>query len=304
MDDRVLTPERGGRPVVFGEVLFDRFPDGSAVLGGAPFNVAWHLQAFGQEPLFISRVGDDPMGRRIRDAMTDHGMDTSGLQLDSAHPTGTVDVSFVDGEPHYDIVEDRAWDFVAADALPPLRDVALVYHGSLALRGAVTRKAFQELKQRLPAPRFVDVNLRAPWWSPATVLDLIDGAAWVKLNAGELAELDPGGDGSERAAEAWRAAHSLRLLILTRGAQGALALAPDACIGVAPEAASTVVDTVGAGDAFASVFLLGILNGWSLDNTLHRAQDFASALVGVRGATVEDPAFYAGFATAWGLGEA
>lgn len=303
MGETVLTPARIGRPVVFGEVLFDRFPDGSAVLGGAPFNVAWHLQAFGQEPLFISRVGDDPMGRRIRDAMTDHGMDTSGLQLDSAHPTGIVDVSFVDGEPSYDIVEGRAWDFVAADALPPLRDVALIYHGSLALRGAVTRKAFQELKQRLPAPRFVDVNLRAPWWNPTAVLDLIDGAAWVKLNAGELAELDPGDDGSERAAEAWRAAHALRLLILTRGAQGALALAPDACIGVAPEAASTVVDTVGAGDAFASVFLLGILNGWSLDNTLHRAQDFASALVGVRGATVEDPAFYAGFATAWGLGE-
>jgi len=303
MDDRVLTPGRVGRPVVFGEVLFDRFPDGSAVLGGAPFNVAWHLQAFGQQPLFISRVGDDPMGRRIRDAMTDHGMDTSGLQLDSAHPTGIVDVSFVDGEPNYDIVEGRAWDFVAADALPPLRDVALIYHGSLALRGAVTRKAFQELKQRLPAPRFVDVNLRAPWWNPTTVLDLIDGAAWVKLNAGELAELDPDGDGSQRAAEAWRAAHALRLLILTRGAQGALALAPGACIGVVPEAASTVVDTVGAGDAFASVFLLGLLSGWSLDNTLHRAQDFASALVGVRGATVEDPAFYAGFATAWGLGE-
>ena len=303
MGEPVLTPGRVGRPVVFGEVLFDRFPDGSAVLGGAPFNVAWHLQAFGQQPLFISRVGDDPLGRRIRNAMTDHGMDTSGLQLDSAHPTGTVDVSFVDGEPHYDIVEDRAWDFVAADALPPMRDIALVYHGSLALRGAVTRKAFQELKRRLPAPRFVDVNLRSPWWKRASVLDLIDGAVWVKLNAAELAELDPESDGSNRAAEAWRARHALKLLILTRGAKGAEALAPDVCIGVSPEAAGTVVDTVGAGDAFASVFLLGILNGWSLDNTLHRAQDFASALVGVRGATVEDPAFYAGFATAWGLGE-
>jgi len=32
---------------IFGEVLFDQFPDGQQVLGGAPFNVAWHLQAFG-----------------------------------------------------------------------------------------------------------------------------------------------------------------------------------------------------------------------------------------------------------------
>ena len=45
------------RPVIFGEVLFDRFPDGSVVLGGAPFNVAWHLQAFGRAPLFISTGG-------------------------------------------------------------------------------------------------------------------------------------------------------------------------------------------------------------------------------------------------------
>ncbi len=53
------------RPVIFGEVLYDCFPDGQAVLGGAPFNVAWHLQGFGRAPLFISRVGDDPLGHHV-----------------------------------------------------------------------------------------------------------------------------------------------------------------------------------------------------------------------------------------------
>ena len=71
--------KKRNRPIIFGEVLFDCFPDGSRVLGGAPFNVAWHLQAFGAEPLFVSRVGNDPMGRKIRDAMLQWGMDTSGL---------------------------------------------------------------------------------------------------------------------------------------------------------------------------------------------------------------------------------
>ena len=56
-------------PAIFGEVLFDCFEDGSRVLGGAPFNVAWHLQAFGCKPLLISRVGDDPMGKLIRETM-------------------------------------------------------------------------------------------------------------------------------------------------------------------------------------------------------------------------------------------
>lgn len=46
------------RPAIIGEVLFDRFPDGTQVLGGAPFNVAWHLQGFGAKPLFVSCVGD------------------------------------------------------------------------------------------------------------------------------------------------------------------------------------------------------------------------------------------------------
>ena len=53
-----------GRPVILGEVLFDRFPDATEVLGGAPFNVAWHLQGFGAAPLFVSRVGADAAGER------------------------------------------------------------------------------------------------------------------------------------------------------------------------------------------------------------------------------------------------
>ena len=98
--------------MVFGEVLFDRFPDGNVVLGGAPFNVARHLQAFGREPLMISRVGNDALGRNIRQAMEDWSMTLRGLQLDSQHPTGTVDVSFHADEPSYDIVDQRAYDFI------------------------------------------------------------------------------------------------------------------------------------------------------------------------------------------------
>ncbi|MCK9397903.1 MAG: PfkB family carbohydrate kinase, partial [Methylobacter sp.] len=67
------------RITIFGEVLFDHFPDDSCVLGGAPFNVAWHLQAFGREPFFISRVGQDRLGDSIRSAMRSWDMDLSGL---------------------------------------------------------------------------------------------------------------------------------------------------------------------------------------------------------------------------------
>ncbi len=62
-----------------------------------------------------------------------------------------------------------------------------------------------------------------------------------------------------------------------------------------------MVDTVGAGDAFASVLILGLLNDWPLTELLERAQAFAAGLVGVRGATIDDAAFYARFRQDWGL---
>ncbi len=77
---------------IFGEVLFDHFPDGKRVLGGAPFNVAWHLQAFGLAPRFISRVGADAEGESVLTAMREWGMDTQAVQIDAHRPTGRVSV--------------------------------------------------------------------------------------------------------------------------------------------------------------------------------------------------------------------
>ena len=66
-----------------------------------------------------------------------------------------------------------------------------------------------------------------------------------------------------------------------------------------PEKNITVIDTVGAGDAFTSVIILGLLRDWPLQLTLERAQDFASALIGIRGATLQDKAFYRAFTDPW-----
>ena len=68
-----------------------------------------------------------------------------------------------------------------------------------------------------------------------------------------------------------------------------------------PSTGTAVADTVGAGDAFASVLLLGLTLDWDTQLTLERAQSFASAIVGVRGATVADPALYQTFRADWGI---
>lgn len=287
-------------PVIFGEVLFDHFPDQSVVLGGAPFNVAWHLQALGVPPLFISRVGNDEFGDRIRSAMQDWGMETSGLQTDSTHPTGTVQIEIENGEPSYEILSDQAYDFINADDLPSKTHGSLLYHGSLALRNQASRDALEEIRTKLDLPVFVDVNLRIPWWDKDTVSSQLESARWAKLNDEELRQLSPVDGPLVSQAKALQKASGLSLLIVTRGEKGALARTAEGRIyHIEPEAGIPIIDVVGAGDAFTSVILLGLLSGWDLDRSLRRAQSFASAVVGIRGATPEDKGFYKNFTNTW-----
>ncbi|HEY9201895.1 MAG TPA: PfkB family carbohydrate kinase [Gammaproteobacteria bacterium] len=292
--------------VIFGEVLYDCFPDGKRVLGGAPFNVAWHCQAFGMQPLLISRVGDDPFGQQIQQAMRDWGMVTDGLQIDSQHPSGVVDVRFEQGEPSYTIVENSAWDFIDKSCLPKLHNNSILYHGSLALRNAASAAALDYIKQKVSMSIFVDINLRSPWWKLPQIRQMVSDARWLKLNQHELVQIQP--DLAESTVEDEQMLiqllqlYQLEMLIVTRGEQGVVACDHQGRISrVVPERLSRVADTVGAGDAFSSVLLLGQTLQWPLHTRLHRAQQFASAVVGLQGATTSDVQFYQPFIEAWQL---
>jgi len=290
------------RPVLFGEVLYDCFPDGQRVPGGAPFNVAWHLQGLGLSPLFISRVGDDPPGHRIRDIMHAHGMDASGLQLDSSHPTGMVTINLADNDHSFEILADQAYDYIDPGAIPPLPDSTLFYHGSLAARSPVSAQTLAILCNRYRNRRLVDVNLRSPWWQREQVLELVKGAWLAKLNDAELCELMPAASDEAARIKLLLGDADLQGLLLTRGAAGAeLLLTSGDSVRVEPDAVTAVVDTVGAGDALTSVVIAGALHGWPYRQTLERAQAFASAIVGRRGATVSEPDFYRQFTEAWEL---
>ena len=289
-------------PVIFGEVLFDCFPDGNSVLGGAPFNVAWHLQAFGLSPLVISSIGKDELGRKVKSAMQSWNMSIEGLQLDPLHPTGSVDIEFKHGEPHYSIVEHRAYDFIDMAQLPQLPDKPLLYHGSLALRNSTSRDALSSLKASNTGTVFMDVNLRDPWWQKNHVLQLADDADWVKLNEDELAQLCDNHGDTGVSARQFMEQHRLTGLVVTLGEKGAIALTGRGeYVEVQPVKTLDIVDTVGAGDAFTSVLILGLLQGWPLELTMQRAQAFASLMVGQQGATVHDHGFYRVLINDWGL---
>lgn len=289
-------------PLIFGEVLFDCFPDNREILGGAPFNVAWNLQAFGMQPFLISRIGEDRQGEKILKKMKAWSMNTSGLQVDSSCPTGKVSIELSDGEPQFAILPDQAYDHIT----PPLQtnpgSVSFLYHGSLALRNRKNQATLAGLKENHDCPVFIDVNLRKPWWSKDVILNLIEDATWLKLNEDELNALFPGTENLEKRAREILTNSNLEAVFITRGHKGAMACTNENLMAsVQPDRSLTIIDTVGAGDAFSSVLLLGLMKNWPLKTTLERAQDFASAVVGQRGATTEDMKFYQTFSNKWGL---
>jgi fructokinase len=233
------------------------------------------------------------------------GMDSSGLQNDPERPTGRVTVSFENGEPSYDIVENCAYDAidaatVAASTLE--QDCAFLYHGSLATRSETSRHALRQLAATAPQTAFIDVNLRPPWWQTEQLFEMLRRANWVKLNHDELNLLGRDAMGAPLEPAAFLREYNLRGLVLTLGASGAELYTPDCDpIQVSPGRNVDKVDTVGAGDAFTSVIILGLVNQWPLQLTLQRAQDFASKIVGQQGATVADEAFYRPFVVDWKL---
>jgi fructokinase len=276
------------------------------MLGGAPFNAAWHLRALGLDPLLITRVGNDDLGDRIIAAMVEWGMDTRGVQRDLERPTGAVEVSLGDDGPAYEIVPDRAWD--ALDGAQALAAVAgaeakILYHGSLIARGERSAATLNSLRSVTGLPVFLDVNLRDPWWDGDTVRHLLFGTRWLKLNEEELRRLgEAPEDGTEVTAAVLRAVrtrYALDTVVLTRGAEGALVVGPAGAIEGAPPQSVPEVDTVGAGDAFSAVWIAGLLLGWPERTTFDRATAFASLVCGVRGGVIAEPEVYARLREQW-----
>lgn len=288
------------RPVIFGEVLFDCF-EKKAVLGGAPLNVAWHLQALGWNPLLISRIGTDDQGREIITRMQDRGMDTTGIQRDMNHPTGRVEVK-MDGSSHtFQILENQAYDHIAPEealGITASQKIRFLYHGSLALR-AESRETFLRLSEAADASVFLDINLRAPWWTKAAVLDMIQRANILKLNDEELRLLCPESmkdapleQAAAQACSEWK----LDTIWLTLGAKGAFYCSAngDAFSNPPTKSEQPLVDTVGAGDAFSSAILGGLLKGSSPRETAECAALLATRVCGRRGATTTDSGLYQG----------
>lgn len=247
-----------------GEILWDALPEG-LFLGGAPFNVACHLQALGQTPAFASRVGNDRLGEEALRRMRARGLATDLLQTDDTLPTGFVKVELGgSGVPDYEILEPAAWDAIALT--DPLREraaqaEALVF-GSLAQRSLTSRRTLQRLCEAA-ALRVFDINLRPPFIDRSVVERSLKTADVVKCNDEELHHLRDWFDlPDDRSVAVPRLARMFdaSTLCVTGGDDGAW-LWRDGASCHHPGYAVEVADTVGAGDAFLSALLTGLLTG-------------------------------------------
>lgn len=300
-------------PIIFGEVLFDSFPDGESVLGGAPFNVAWHLQGFGLQPRFLSSIGDDDLGKVVSRKMRDWGMDVSLVQENRQKSTGKVQISFNNGEPLYDICADQAYDAIA---FTPQLDTSMAsncdffYYGSLAARSDHNRATLDRLLLAASAntPKLMDVNLRPPWWQPAAIDALVAAADWVKLNEDELRQLTQSlpalSDVSStteilQLASNYREHYNLAGLIVTQGEKGALIMSENTTVSAETPKLGKFVNPVGAGDAFTAVFIIGFLQQWPLEKCLHCAQQFAAIVCTTKAAIIEDKSVYQDLLRQW-----
>jgi fructokinase len=292
---------------IFGEVLADIFPD-ATVLGGAPYNVARHLRAFQQHPVLISRVGNDKLKKELFAELTALDIDQSGIQLDPVYPTGQVTVHMENGSHRFEIEANQAYDHIHAGRVH-LTTLAtqpdLAYFGTLAQRGIESRLALDTFLSDAKCTRFLDINLREPWYNKHMIRRSLLRTEIVKINEDELHtichlfETNLNND-KERALFLMKK-FDLKHLFVTCGENGAWALSSngDETKVKAQPLTTALVDTVGAGDAFAAICILGLLYGWSMEEMLTRASTFASAVCTIRGAAPETADFYLPFIESW-----
>src|SRR5688572_4929087 len=246
-------------PIVgIGEVLWDVYPDGRKVAGGAPFNFAFHCHQLGHPAVIVSRVGDDELGRELRDRVRELGLSDEFIQTDRDHPTGTVQVSLdANAVPTYTITENVAWDHIAWDSgLVALQHRArAICFGTLAQRAPISRATILHLVKEVDhSIKILDLNLRPPHEQAGGLAEALKYAQWLKLSREEYARLPQliaWDELEEDFATYLESILGISLICITDGPNGCELISEQGDFKL-PGVPARVVDTVGAGDAFTA----------------------------------------------------
>ncbi|MDA3616131.1 carbohydrate kinase family protein [Polluticaenibacter yanchengensis] len=276
--------------VCFGEILWDILP-GEEVPGGAPMNVAYHLQQLGYQPVVITQVGKDKKGYELLEKLHQLSINTAHVLQTGEHQTGIVNaIPQPNGDMKYDIISPVAWDFIeCTDALlNEVKQADYFIFGSLAARNHTSGNTLKKLIS-VARKKILDINLRVPHYTESHLAALLECADILKLNEEELV-LITGWWGNFESLES-RAAFiaekfRLELVIVTRGADGAMVY-KDSRFYYQEGIPVKVIDTIGSGDSFLAAFIAGYSAGKSIQESLTAATKLGAFVASSKGAWPE-----------------
>ncbi len=238
-------------------VEFHMYPAGSLL------NVAVGVVRLGQPAAFACKIADDYFGRFLRSYIVAEGIDTRFLTMG----TGRSSLAFVAmeaGQPTFSIYREGAADTLLTIADVPdalLTETAILHIGSISLLGGSTPATVLATVERLKGRALLslDPNLRPDMVQDeqgyrALLQKLFTLIDILKLSDADLAWLMPNTPAEQALRELL--AQGPALVVVTRGAQGAIAAKAGASLVGAPGFPVEVVDTVGAGDTFSAALLV------------------------------------------------
>jgi fructokinase len=289
--------------LVIGEILFDVFPNYRR-LGGAPFNFAYHLKNLGFNVRFVSKIGMDDAGKEILHKLELARFNLDDLQVDENHPTGSVNVQLDEsGAPQFDIISDVAYDYI--EFIPKyhsnlINAAKMIYFGSLIQR---SEAGYENLQTFIACDssethNFYDINMRPGCYNNAIIEKSLIKTDILKLNTEELVKLKQTLSlkvSRDDLVYHLMERHSINTVSLTKGEAGSELFTDQGYLTSRPTEAITVVDSVGAGDAYAAMLAAGLLKKWRPEEILERASLFASRVCEIKGAIPDSATFYEPF---------
>ena len=250
--------------------------------GGSAANTAAWLAAAGADPVLVGTIGDDERGREARAALVAHGVEAR-LAVDPDVSTGTCLV-LVGPDGERTMAPDAgANDALSEDDLP--EGSHLHISGYALLRAGSRPAARAAIGRALREGMTVSVDPSSSALLTADFLDWADGADLLLPNASEAHALT-GEDDPERAAQALAARFGE--VVVTLGPAGALWTDGEAVLRAAAEPVDEVVDSTGAGDAFAAGLLTARVAGMSTAEQLAAGCRLAARAVAQAGARPND----------------
>lgn len=270
--------KKSNYPVVcFGESLWDFLPE-RKLPGGAPANVAYHLQKLGKNPAVISRIGNDELGNELIKEFRSKSIETDFFQVDNKYETGKVFATVKENhEVEYEIVQPVAWDFIECNKKDEeiISNAEYFVFGSLVSRNKNSRNSLLRCLEFAKIKVF-DINLRPPHFSKENLAQLLEETDILKLNLSELQLVSSWYDNlksNEEMIKLLADKFNLQTIIVTKGGDGAMLYINEKYF-YHPGYSVKVADTIGSGDSFLAAIISKLMDKASPEEAL----DFASAL--------------------------